>query len=93
MVSIPLILPSAAFLRMSEGRYTGAISSGYFFHDALEDVDLFQRRHQRVSTGGLIAQIDEGGKALEHIVAFFQLLQVDVQIVLRKALGAPAFSA
>ena len=58
-----------------------------FFHDALEDVDLFQRRHQRVGTGGLIAQIDEGGKALEHIVAFFQLLQVDVQIVLRKALG------
>ena len=58
-----------------------------FFHDAFEDVDLFQRRHQRVGTGGLVAQIDKGGEALQHIVALFQFLQVDVQIILRKALG------
>ena len=30
-----------------------------FFHDAFEDVDFFQRRHQRVGTGGLVAQIDK----------------------------------
>lgn len=57
------------------------------FHDAFEDVDFFQRRHQRVGTGGLVAQIDKGGEALQHIVALFQFLQVDVQIILRKALG------
>ena len=58
-----------------------------FFHDAFEDVDFFQRRHQRVGTGGLVAQIDKGGEALQHIVALFQFLQVDMQIILRKALG------
>ena len=45
-------------------------------HDPLEDVDLLQRRHQRVLPRA--GQVDKGCKALQHVVPFLQLFQVDL---------------
>ena len=45
-------------------------------HDPLEDVDLLQRRHQRVLPRA--GQVDKGRKALQHVVPFLQLFQVDL---------------
>ena len=59
---------------------------GVLRHDPLEDIHLFQRRHQRVRAGGGVGQIHKGGKALQHVVALLHLFQIDVQVILGEAL-------